>query len=301
MRGETARHAKRANNFAGAKLLNARPCCLIQLKIGDKMTDYLKYARFMERLARDAEKIYLKHKKSFKIIDKGVCDVVTDVDLIIERHCIDEIQKAYPSASIVSEEFNSDEIVTESCFTIDPIDGTKNFSHGLPFWGFQMAYFENGNVVASVINCPELKLFITAFKGGGTFCNGKRVQIHDTDFAHSMWLLDGNEVRRLIWDDLAKNTHGARSLGGSAPSYALVLAGRGLCLVNKKAFPWDIFPGFFACENAGFHCAMLNNGFQIVAPNKEILDYAISKLDVPINYENTKLARLYAEKVKNDD
>ncbi len=255
------------------------------------MENYANVVKFMAKLARDAEKIINKNKV-YKIMDKGARDVVTDLDLMIERHCIDEINKHYPNASIVSEEYNSDQAISNTCFTIDPIDGTKNFSHGLPFWGIQLSYFENGDTVASVIYLPEFKIFIESAKGMGTLVNGEKAEFLKTDLEHSMWLIDGNEPRHLLWDALFKTSQGVRSLGTSVASYAFLLAGKVNAVVNKKAYPWDVFPGYFACQNAGLYCTILNNGIQIATTSQELLDFAKSKLDVPIVYENTKIAML---------
>ena len=61
----------------------------------------------------------------FDITNKGgENDLVTNLDLQIERFLIDEIKKEYPNFDIVSEEFNTNNEITENCFIIDPIDGT---------------------------------------------------------------------------------------------------------------------------------------------------------------------------------
>ena len=240
-------------------------------------TDLKKIIKFMQRLAYDAEKIIRKHK-SFKTMDKGRHDVVTEIDLMIERHCIERIKRAYPNATIVSEEYNKDNLLGKNCFVIDPIDGTKNFAHGLALWGFQMAYVENGETLASVMNLPELHYFIKAIKGQCTTCNGINISYQPCDLEHSLWIVDGNSVRDLIWNDLYHDAQGARSAGCSVFAYAMIVAGKISGVINHKAKVWDVLPGYFACENAGLYCKMLDNGIQIVTVSPNLLDYACEKL-----------------------
>ncbi len=73
--------------------------------------------------------------------DKG--DLVTNFDYEIEKYMIDKIKSNYPDFSIVSEEYNSNECLTDNCFTIDPIDGTINFAKSIPLWGLQVACIRN--------------------------------------------------------------------------------------------------------------------------------------------------------------
>ena len=65
--------------------------------------------------------------------DKG--DLVTNFDYAIEKYLIEKIKEKYPDFSIISEEYNNNNELTENCFTIDPIDGTINFANGIPLWG----------------------------------------------------------------------------------------------------------------------------------------------------------------------
>lgn len=80
--------------------------------------------------------------------DKG--DLVTNFDYEIEKYMIDKIKSNYPDFSIVSEEYNSNECLTDNCFTIDPIDGTINFAHSIPLWGLQVACIRNKKTCAAV-------------------------------------------------------------------------------------------------------------------------------------------------------
>ena len=77
--------------------------------------------------------------------------LVTDLDWEIEQFLIGKIRESYPDFDIVSEEYNTNNEVTDNCFIIDPIDGTINFANKLPLWGIQIACIKDGKRVASVI------------------------------------------------------------------------------------------------------------------------------------------------------
>lgn len=65
-------------------------------------------------------------------------DLVTNFDYEIEKYIMNIIKENYPNFSIISEEYNSKEGLTDNCFTIDPIDGTINFAHKVPLWEFKL-------------------------------------------------------------------------------------------------------------------------------------------------------------------
>ena len=81
--------------------------------------------------------------------DKG--DLVTNFDFAIENYITGRIKEKYPDCSIISEEYNNNNELTEICFTIDPIDGTINFANGIPLWGIQVACIRDNKTCAAVI------------------------------------------------------------------------------------------------------------------------------------------------------
>lgn len=91
-------------------------------------------------------------------------DLVTNFDFEIEKFIIEKINKIYPDFSIVSEEYNSENDLTDNCFTIDRIDGTINFTNNIPLWGIQVACIRNKKTCAAVIYLPKInELFYARF------------------------------------------------------------------------------------------------------------------------------------------
>ena len=92
-----------------------------------------KELKFLIDTVKEASKLITEEFEVKAKDNKG--DLVTNFDYEVEQFMINEIKKAYPNFNIVSEEFNSNEGLTDNCFTIDPIDGTINFANNIPLWG----------------------------------------------------------------------------------------------------------------------------------------------------------------------
>ena len=141
---------------------------------------------FDEKLAvkRITKIITDAYKKSKNISKEGsrkeLNDVVTDVDLFMEKSIIAGILKYYPTHSIHAEESGETKAQAEGDFfewLIDPIDGTINFAAGLPIFGVTVALQKNGETILGVSIMPELNEVYTVIKSEGAFCNGKKMQV----------------------------------------------------------------------------------------------------------------------------
>lgn len=88
------------------------------------MNDELK---FLIKLVKDAS-LLINDEFEIKVKDENG-DLVTNFDYAIEKYITNKIKEKYPQFSIISEEYNSKEGLTDNCFTIDPIDGTINFAY----------------------------------------------------------------------------------------------------------------------------------------------------------------------------
>src|SRR3989344_9501077 len=112
---------------------------------------------FIQKLAKEAGVAVLKRfgKDGVHYMKSDhVWDVVTKADLLSERIIISAIRKKYPEHGIVSEERGVLKEGAEYLWIIDPIDGTLNFSLGVPLFGVMICLVHRGNVILSVINLP---------------------------------------------------------------------------------------------------------------------------------------------------
>jgi len=106
-------------------------------------------------------------------------DVRTQADTESEDMIIRIIERAYPNINIFSEEAGKTDRQSEYTAVIDPLDGTNNFSLGVPLCTVSIAVMHNDEIVLGVIHNPLLNLTYTATKGGGAFANDTRLHVND--------------------------------------------------------------------------------------------------------------------------
>lgn len=208
--------------------------------------------------------------QKFDTINKGgENDLVTNLDLEIERFLIDEIKKQYPNFDIVSEEFNTNNKITENCFVIDPIDGTINFANNLPLWGIQVACIKNGKTIASVISLPRINEFYYADETGA-YLNDNKISVNEVPIKKALYSIDGNNNLPSM-ERMRKYSSNKRNFGGVCVSMSFVASGRIHGAVFRSNKPWDYEPGLFICKMAGASVKSID-GFHAAAMNQEFLN-----------------------------
>lgn len=220
---------------------------------------------FIKRIVREAEKLLAR---DFAVYAKGrEGDLVTDIDYLVERFLIERIRAEYPDFAIISEEFNADTELSDNCFIIDPIDGTKNFANGLPLWGIQVACRKNGETIASVINLPALKEFYFADEGGA-YLNGEKISVREVSVLNALYVVIGGDVIEAA-TRIQKYGSTHRVFGAACVAFAFLAAGRMHGVSFRAENPWDFEPGLFLAKQAGaavksepgFHAAAMNGKF----------------------------------------
>ena len=96
-------------------------------------------------------------------------DIVTAADKASEEIIISEIRKKYPDHTILSEESGLNKNISEYRWVIDPLDGTTNFSSGLPYFSISIGIEHKGQTVAAVVFAPYLGELFTAIRGNGAY------------------------------------------------------------------------------------------------------------------------------------
>ena len=222
---------------------------------------------FLKRIVMEANEIT---RKKFDIYSKGgESDLVTDIDLEVEKYLINGIKENYPDFDIVSEEFNTNGSVTDNCFIIDPIDGTINFANNLPLWGIQIACRKDGETIASVISLPRLNEFYYA-DNTGAYLNGEKISVKEVPIKNALYAIDGNNNLPSM-QKMRKYSSNRRCLGAVCVSMSFVASGRIHGAVFRSNKPWDYEPGLFICKMAGAKIKSIN-GFHAAAMNQEFLD-----------------------------
>ena len=191
---------------------------------------------------------------------KSAFDLVTEVDVNIERFLTDAILAAFPGDKIHAEELSSSQEITGRTWVIDPIDGTCNFAHDIPTYGIQCCLFDGGEPRMAVIYLPRQNELYTAMEGQGCFLNGEKVSVDKTvtadtavisigDFTHKSDRLAALQYKAVGY--LYPRVSKLRMYGAASVDYAWFVSGRLAATIFTTRNLWDIAPGILMSREAG--------------------------------------------------
>lgn len=194
------------------------------------------------------------------IRSKAAFDLVTEVDVNIERFLTDAILDAFPGDRIHAEELSSSQAILGRTWVIDPIDGTCNFAHNIPTYGIQCCLFDDGEPKMAVIYLPCQKELYTAMEGEGCFLNGEKATVDQSvaadtavisvgDFTHKSDRLAALQYKAVgyLYPRVAK----LRMYGAASVDFAFFVSGRLSATVFTTRNLWDIAPGILMSREAG--------------------------------------------------
>lgn len=227
------------------------------------MTDYKKELQTAIDAAKAASTVIAYHAHVNKQPDfrlKAKHDLVTQADVESEKVIKELIKSVFPNDTFMAEESHDGAKLTDSrTWIIDPIDGTTNFAHGVPFYAVSIALYEHGIAqVAVVLGLPHHELF-TAIRGQGAFLNGDKISVSPTQSPSSSLIGTGFPYRDLsvledymkVFDTLMHETHGVRRPGSASYDMAYVASGRYDGFYEYALAPWDVAAGALLIEEAG--------------------------------------------------
>lgn len=194
---------------------------------------------------------------------KGAIDLVTETDLAVQEFLRASLSSLLPEASFVGEESDTPGGRPDPdrglCWIVDPVDGTTNFVHRIPFVGTSVALCENGHPILGIVNVPMLGECFHAIKDGQAFLNNVPVIASTVDSLTDALACTGfpYEVQpRLpaLMDRLERvlpATQGLRRLGAASVDLAYVACGRLDVFYEDGLRPWDMAAGWLLVERAG--------------------------------------------------
>jgi myo-inositol-1(or 4)-monophosphatase len=214
----------------------------------------------IEAVVRAGDLQMARFGRSFEINKKGTIDLVTEVDVEVERMFRALVAERFPGHQILAEEMGGAASAPAGpCWVFDPIDGTTNFAHGLPIFCASLALEIDGVAEVGAVYDPNRKELFTAERGGGAFLNGR--PLHVSQAAH---LVDAMLVTGFPYDvhgrvDEIVGLFGAfvgqaravRRLGSAAIDLSYVAAGRLDGFWEADLKPWDIAAGALLVAEAG--------------------------------------------------
>jgi len=136
------------------------------------------YSEIIKAAKAGGEVVKKYFGRSLKIEEKSMpCDFRTKADLESEKVIIKILEKSYPKYNIFSEEFGEINKGSEYTLIIDPLDGTNNFSLGIPYFSVSIGLVKKDNIIFGVVYNPILDNLYHAEKGKGAYLNGKRIRV----------------------------------------------------------------------------------------------------------------------------
>ena len=211
--------------------------------------------------AKEAGRVQLEYFRSSNLDIKtkfNDSDIVTAADKVSEEIIISNIRKKYPTHSILSEESGTSGYENDYRWVIDPLDGTTNFSSGLPEFCVSIGIQYKNQTIIGVVFAPYLGELFYAVRGEGAFLNGKKISTGNNTDIHKAVVTTGFPVDKdRTTDNNLDNVarvlplvRGLRRLGSAALELAYTACGRQGGYFEVYLNPWDYAAGMLLVQEA---------------------------------------------------
>lgn len=231
-----------------------------------------------------------------RVEKKGAIDLVTDVDVAVETMFRAIVAERFPDHAVLGEELREAVGAPRASrhrWVFDPVDGTTNYAHGLPFFCASLALEVDGRAVVAAVFDPVRRELFTAERGGGAFLNGAPLRVSSAATLIDSLLCTGfpydvhetlDEVIGLFAAFVGR-ARAVRRLGSAALDLCYVAAGRLDGFWEQRLHAWDIAAGALLVEEAGGRLSALDGGTfdahhgEVVASNGRIHDDMIATIE----------------------
>jgi myo-inositol-1(or 4)-monophosphatase len=205
----------------------------------------------------------IRTRRPASVTEKSDRDLVSDVDVAIERTIRAYLHDVAPDIGFLGEEEGGPSDLSSGwLWTLDPIDGTSNFAHGIPLCAVSLALLHDGRPVVGVIDAPFLGERYHAVEGHGAWAGDRRMTASTTsslrdaivavgDYATGAEAARKNETRLAATIQLTSRVHRIRMLGTAALDLAWLAEGRLDASITLGSDPWDVAAGVIIAREAG--------------------------------------------------
>lgn len=187
--------------------------------------------------------------------------LVTEADIVMQSALVNALREHWPEIAVLGEEMSDQEqhqaLTHESqgVWCIDPLDGTSNFTVGVPYYAVSVALMKNGEVEMGVVYDPSRKECFSAAKGQGAWLNGKPLEALQlsTPLSQGVAMIDLKRLPAELASRLAAHPpyKSQRSFGAIALDWCWLAAGRCHVYLHGKQKLWDYAAGCLILREAG--------------------------------------------------
>ena len=220
-------------------------------------------ATAIEAVIRAGEVQMAHFGRDVRVEKKGTIDLVTQIDLEVERGFRAMVAERFPGHVVLGEEFSEaaqqHEAVSRYCWVFDPVDGTTNYAHGLPIFCSSLALEIDGAPAVAAVYDPTRRELFTAARAQGAWLNGSRLHVSSatvlidsllcTGFPYSVQQNPGELIA--LFGEFISRSRAVRRLGSAALDLCYVAAGRLDGFYERHLQPWDIAAGALIVQEAG--------------------------------------------------
>ncbi|MBM3270311.1 MAG: inositol monophosphatase [Candidatus Sericytochromatia bacterium] len=210
-------------------------------------------------MCEEAGAIHARYLHQEQVIsEKGVGDLVTEVDRRAEAAIIERLRALFPDHAILAEESGRHAAGEDYIWYVDPLDGTTNYAHGFPAFCVSIALLHRGRVEVAAVHAVALGELFTAARGEGAWRNGRPIRVSRVpDIARSLVATgfspsvreDGHNIAEFV--AFLHRAQAVRRPGSAALDLAFVACGRLDGFWEYRLAPWDVAAGSLLVTEAG--------------------------------------------------
>ncbi|MGE3277255.1 MAG: inositol monophosphatase family protein [Vicinamibacterales bacterium] len=213
----------------------------------------------VEAVIRAGDMQLARFRTDVGVRKKGAIDLVTEVDVAVERMFRDLVAARFPGHDVVAEELESTLTGSRYRWIFDPLDGTTNYAHGIPLFCASLALAIDGVVEVGAVYDPSHRELFTAERGVGAWLNGQPLAVSQTTSLVDAMLVTGfpYNVHQTIEELVAvfarfiASARAVRRLGSAAIDLCWVAAGRTDGFWEQRLKPWDTAAASLVLTEAG--------------------------------------------------
>lgn len=196
-----------------------------------------------------------------RVEKKGAIDLVTEIDVEVERMFRALIAERFADHDVLAEEMGQTRTGARHRWVFDPLDGTTNYAHGIPIFCSTLALEIDGVPTVAAVYDPSRRELFTAERGVGAWLNGEPLKVSSTTTLNDSVLVTGfpydiHDPARMqvlvgLFAGFLGHARAVRRLGSAAIDLCWVAAGRMDGFWEQSLQPWDVMGGGLIVQEAG--------------------------------------------------